>query len=229
MMPPRTEAVTYCLVNIQTKGAAVGAVSARRGSDIAEHTDTHCHGNERSFSPWGDRAQAELCVLYVCSVCESQGRRADLWAEGHYFMCTRARCSWMHQTGQSSCYCEHHPLCHSHSLRHYASHLLSLSATVSHTPVPHNCGLIPSFSIIIFFLNLESPLLFFSFLSSRSVAASFWLSISLLSSLLSPCSFLLHFFNLFLFFLLAFSLSLSLPVFLLQPQCSSVWIAGMLL
>lgn len=53
-------------------------------------------------------------------------------------------------------------MCLSRSLHRYTSHLFSLSATLSHMPVSYNCGLIPSFSIIIFSQS-RAPLLFFLF------------------------------------------------------------------
>lgn len=158
------------------------------GSDIAERADAHCHGNGRRLFCRGrgteDRRSFVYCMsaMYACvsgEICASPRS----WGS---FSClhTRTRRCWMHQTGPSSCCCERRPLCCSHSLRRYASHLLCLSATPSHMPVSHNCGLVPSFSIIFSSLsNLPPPpLFFFSFLSSRSVAASFWLSISLRSS-----------------------------------------------
>lgn len=115
----------------------------------------------------------------------------------------------MHQTGPSSCCCERRPLCCSHSLRRYASHLLCLSATPSHMPVSHNCGLIPSFSII--FSSLSN-------LPSSFFSPSCPLALSLRASdYPSPCfplpsSSLLHFFNLFPPSL-SLSLSFPLPIF----------------
>lgn len=135
------------------------------GSDIAERADAHCHGNGRRLFCRGrgteDRHSFVYCMsaMYACvsgEICASPRS----WGS---FSClhTRTRRCWMHQTGPSSCCCERRPLCCSHSLRRYASHLLCLSATPSHMPVSHNCGLIPSFSIIFSSLSNLPPLFFF--------------------------------------------------------------------
>lgn len=160
-----------------------------------------------------------MCAYVSGEVC------ANLWSRGS-FSClhTRTRCCPMHQTGQSSCYSECRPPCHSHSLRQY--HLLSLSATLSHMPVSHNCGLIPSFSII-FFSFLNPPSSFFFFLlpvlplcRCELLIMYFPAFFSLLPSLLAPLFQSVSLFCPRLFPPL--SLSFPLPVFLLQPQCSSV-------
>lgn len=75
MMLLRTQAAIYCLVNVLKERNEQQLVQCVliMGSDIAERTYTHCHGNGRSFlCPGGDRAQTWLCALYVCSVCQCQ-------------------------------------------------------------------------------------------------------------------------------------------------------------
>lgn len=222
-MPLRARAVTYCLLNISNpKQRRLVQCLLVTGSDIAEHTDAHCHGNgcNGCFVQWRRHSvvycMSVLCMcMYVCVyVC--------LWSWGS-FSClhTRTRRCWMHQTGQSSCCC---PLCHSHS--HYASLSLlplicqSLTTVASLPLSPYFSSSFPSSSCC-FLLPVLPPCL-----------SELLIIYLLLPSLLL----LLHFLSLFLSFaltvsLLSLSLPLSspLPLFLLQPQCSSVWIAGMLL
>ena len=106
----------------------------------------------------------------------------------------------MRQTGQSSCYCERRPLLRSALL--VTTPPVS-PATPSHMPVSHNCGLIPSFSII-FFLLPVLPLCRCELLIIY-LPAFFSLPPS------SPLHFFFFFFNLFLSFALAFPLSPSFP------------------
>lgn len=188
-------------------------------SDIAERADAHCHGNGRRLFCRGRGTEDRRSFVYCMSAmyaCVSGEICASPWSWGS-FSClhTRTRRCWMHQTGPSSCCCERRPLCCSHSLRRYASHLLCLSATPSHMPVSHNCGLVPSFSIIFSSLsNLPPPLFFFS--PSCPLALSLRASDYPSPCVPLPSSSLLHFFNLFLSsppFSLPLSLSSPLPLF----------------
>lgn len=88
----RTQAAIYCLVNVlkeRNEQQLVQCVLVM-GSDIAERTYTHCHGNGCSFlSRRGQSTDIALCT--VCLLCMSApgGSMWSYGAEGHYFVCTR--------------------------------------------------------------------------------------------------------------------------------------------
>lgn len=171
------------------------------------------------------------------------GAHVNLWSD----FCVDTKLGFLERRAEQLLLwrCLHHCAC------------VSAAVTLSPVPVAHHRGLIPSFSIIFFSpllqhtLPLSRHLFSLSFLlSSHSAALSFWLSI--LSFLLPPLPPRLsrrrlparppsiHFFNLFL----SCNLALhphplpaypALPLLLFfsppfpHPQCSSVWIARILL
>lgn len=170
----------------------------------------------------------------MCHQRVSGGVCADL-RSCESFLClhTMQRFSRMRQTGQSSCYCAPRPCLPPSLCLSLLPHRHTVSYATRSQLWPH------SLFFHYFFSLADPPPSFFFFLSSHTVALSSWLSIStaLFSRLPSLVGAAL---------LQSVSLlypgpppappspSLSPPAsffffFLLHPQCSSVWIAGMLL
>lgn len=206
------------------------------GTNIAKHTDAHCHGNGHSFIVREETEHRHgfvfctVCVLCaVCSVRACLGRYVHTYGvETHFCVSSQghsvAECT---KRGRAAVVV---------SVIFCAVHTASVTTPPS---LPHSYLICQSFTVVasfplspLFFPFLNPHPLFLHFCSC-AVAPCFVLP----PPLAVPCSTSSVFsLALSLSFALAFSL-LSLPpslcfpltVFRLQSQCSSVWIAGMLL
>ncbi len=147
------------------------------GSNIAEHTDAHCHGNGHSFFVQEGTEPRHSFVYSMSAVCVCQGRYMRTYgAEGHFSVCTQGR-SVAECTKQGRA-----AVIVSVILR--AIHTVFVSVPhISSPSLPH-CLICQSLTTVasfplspLFFSVFRIPppffLLFFSFLSSCSIVVSF--------------------------------------------------------
>lgn len=161
------------------------------GSDIAEHTDAHCHGNGHSFL-FRRGLSTDIALCTVCLLCVGQGRYMRTYrAEGHFRVCIQG-CSVAECTKQGrAAVIVSVVLCAIQTM--FVTTPPISSPSLPHCLICQSLTTLASFPLSPLFFSLSQiPLLFsyfFSFLSSCSVAISFWLSISLLSFPLLPSFF----------------------------------------